>query len=452
VIDLEQLYIRAYLEQLKLRVALTSEALSWVDGDPTLDPRELVPPFTEGSEAERAFKRYAQQIQSLAPRALRVRRQGGIGTITWSEVTPAYDEILDRLPFRRIARDASKDLLTNGIAAVWPILRAPAEGSAAEPRPLLQRLGGHLELLWREDDVAGEPVGLLQVTGAANTHRGRGLRYDVRVYDFEEEQLRVWRDLSDPAALDPATVTEVYPENPGDTLMLPTVVWAELDQEGYPLGEMKQALPLFKQEIGEAIRVLRTSDAHSYPIWTLVGNFEEPKRLGPNIVLRAKDPNAKAERVAPGDLSTLFEEADRTQDRIRTDLLLPITTGGEIPSGEALIQANASYNGASDDLARQLSQLLTGGTHGYFELLELELEPAFVVTVKPDRELKRMTIAMQVREDYRAGIVNRAIALGELEQFYPNMDSETLSDWLAESEALPAGGNSSPGANANAEL
>lgn len=450
MIDLEKLYIRAYLEQLKLRVALTSEALSWVDGDPVLIADELVPPFTEGSEAERAFKRYAKQIQSLAPRALRIRRQGGIGTITWSEVPPAYDEILERIPRRRLARDAAKDLLTNGIAAVWPILRAPAEGSSSPARPLLQRLGGHLELLWREDDVGGDPAGLLQVTGNAATHRGEGLRYDVRIYDFEDHQLRVWRELSDPSSLgtDP---DEVYPEE-GETLIMPTAAWVELDQEGYPLGEFKQALPLFKQEIGEAIRVLRTSDAHSYPIWTLVGAFEEPRRLGPNIVLRAKDPNAKAERVAPGDMSTLFEEADRTQDRIRTDLLLPITTGGQIPSGEALVQANASYNGASDDLARLLSELMTGGAHGYFELLGLELEPSFVMTVKPDRELKRMTIGMQVREDFRAGIVNREIALDELEQFYPNMSTESREDWLAESEALPSSDGRPPGAFANSEL
>jgi len=451
VIDLENLYVRAYLEQIKARVALTSEALSWVDGDPVFVADELVPPFTEGSEAERAFIRYTKQIQSLAPRALRVRRQGAIGTITWSEVSPAFDEILDRLPLRRLARDATKDLLTNGIAAVWPILRVPTEGSSAPARPLLQRLGGHLELLWREDDVAGDPVALLQITGNSATHTGKGLRYDVRIYDLEERQLRVWLNLTSPTDLagDPDAT---YPEAGGAPLIMPTVVWAELDQAGYPIGELKQALPLFKQEIGEALRVLRTSDAHSYPIWTLVGNFEEPKRLGPNIVLRAKDPAAKAERVQPGDLGPLYEEADRTQDRIRTDLLLPITTGGQIPSGEALVQANASYNGASDDLARLLSELYTGGVLGYFELLELTLDAGFRVTVKPDRELKRMTIGMQVREDYRVGITNREIALGELEQFYPNMSSETLSDWLEESSALPPAGSSSAGAFANAEL
>jgi len=158
------------------------------------------------------------------------------------------------------------------------------------------------------------------------------------------------------------------------------------------------------------------------------------------------------ERVQPGDLSPLFEEADRTQDRIRTDLLLPIMTDGQIPSGEALVQANASYNGASDDLARLLGDLLTGGARGYFELLGLELEPSFVVTVKPDRELKRLSIAMQVREDFRAGITNREIAFGELEQFYPNMDTETLDDWLAEANALPPADDRPSGSFANAEL
>lgn len=453
MIDLEKLYVRAYLDQLKERVSLTSEALSWVDGDPVLIAKDLVPPFTEGSEAERAFLRYAKQVQSLAPRALRIRRQGAIGTITWSEVQDDYDEILERLPLRRLNREAAKDLLVNGIAAFWPILRKPTEGSTAEPRPLIQRLGGHLELLWSEDDVGGEPIGLLQITGNAATHLGAGPRYDVRVYDFEDGQVRVWRELKEPTSLgeDP---DEVYPQQ-GETLIMPTVAWVELDQEGYPVGELKQTLPLFRQEIGEALRVLRTSDAHSYPIWTLVGNFEEPKRLGPNIVLRAKDPAAKAERVQPGDLGPLYEEADRTQDRIRTDLLLPITTGGEIPSGEALVQANASYNGASDDLARLLSDLSSGGVRGYFELLGLNLETGFRVTVKPDRELKRLSISTQVRADFEKGLTNREIALGELEQFYPNMSSETLSDWLDESaQPLPpaTARERDPGANPDEEL
>lgn len=451
MIDLEQTYIRAYLEQLRLRVAATSEALAWVDGDPTLDPEQLVPPFTEGSEAARSFERYSHQVQSLAPRALRIRRQGAIGTITWSEVSPAYDEILDRIPFRRLARDASKDLLTNGITAAWPIDRPAAEGSSLPSRTVIQRLGGHLEPLWREDDVGGDPAALLQVTGSATTHRGRGLRYDVRIYDFEHEQLRVWHNLANPTDL-AGEPDETYPEDGGEPLTMPTVVWVELDQAGYPVGELKQALPLFKQELAESLRVLRTSDAHSYPIWTLVGSFEEPRRLGPNIVLRAKNADARAERVQPADLAPLFAEADRTQDRIRTDLLLPITTGGQIPSGEALVQANASYNGANDDLARLLSDLYTGTTHGLFRLLGLELDGAFVVTVKPDRELKRMTIGMQVREDFRAGIINHQIALGELEQFYPNLDTETLGDWLAEASSLPPADDRPAGAFANAEL
>lgn len=451
MIDLETLYVRAYLDQLALRVGLTSETLSWVDGDPLLVADELVPPFTEGSEAERAFHRYAKQVQSLGPRALRVRRQGAIGTITWSEVPDAFDQILEILPLRRLAREATKDLLTSGIAAVWPILRRPTEGSAAPERPLLQRLGGHLELLWREDDVGGEPVGLLQVTGSAETHYGKGLRYDVRIYDFEEGTLRVWKALRAPTDLANAP-DETYPDA-GERLILPTVVWTELDQAGYPVGELKQALPLLKQELAGSIRTLRTSDAHSYPIWTLVGGFEEPKRLGPNIVLRAKDASAKAERVAPGDLAPLFEEADRVTDRIRTDLLLPITTSGEIPSGEALIQANASYNAASDDLSTLLSELLTGGTRGLFELLELALPPTFRVTVKPNRELQRLTIAMQVREDFRVGLTNREIALGELEQFYPNTSTETLSEWLEQdAQPLPAAAPQPAGAFANEEL
>ena len=446
MIDTKSDYVKGYLEHLRARVALTSEALSWVEGEPTLDPKELVPPFTEKSEAALAFERYAKQSQSLGPRALRIRRQGMIGSITWSKVPPRVNDLLDALPLRRLARDLAKDVLTNGIAALWPYVRArPGAAEGDGGAPTIQRIAGHLELLWNEDDVGGEPAGLLQVVGNAATYRGKGVRYDVRIWDFEDRQLRVWKELDAPGNL-AEPPDETYPRA-GETLEMPAVGWAELSQDGYPLGELKTALPLLKQEIGQAIRVLRTSDAHGYPIFTLAGGFETPSRLGANVVLRAKDASARAERVAPADLGPLFEEADRVQDRLRTDLLLPITTGGQIPSGEALVQANASYNNASDDGARLLSDLETAGARGYLRLLGIEVDAAFRVTVKPDRELKRMSIAMQVREDFRAGIINREIALGELEQFYPNLDTETLEDWLAEAAApLPGSGVPSPGA------
>jgi hypothetical protein len=246
---------------------------------------------------------------------------------------------------------------------------------------------------------------------------------------------------------------ETYPEpGSGETLMMPTVAYGDVSQDGYPVGELKVALPLLKQEVSHTLRLLRTSDAHAFPIWNLVGKYEEPRRIGTNTVFRSNDPSSRAERVQPAELETLFENQDRAMDRIRTDLLLPITKSGEIPSGEALIQANASYNNASEDGAQLVGELLTGAVRGYFQLLGRELERTFVVTVKPDRELKRSTIAMQVREDFRAGIVNREIALNELVEFYPSASTTMIDDWLAEEEdPLPPSSSSSPADFASAE-
>ena len=450
MIDLQSLYVRGFLEHIRARVGQTSEALSWAEGEPVYDSTELVPTFTKGSEAEEAFKRYVQQLQNLGPRALRLRRQGAVGKVSWSDLPAADSTVLDELPLRRLARDAYKDLFVNGIAAVWPVLRRPV-GSDATPVPMLQRLGGHLELLWEEDDVGGTPVGLYQVTGSSATYRGEGLRYDVRIYDFTDGVLRVWRRLASPGNL-AEEPDETYPEpGSGETLLMPTVVYGDVSQDGYPVGELKVALPLLKQEVSHTLRLLRTSDAHAFPIWNLVGKYEEPRRIGTNTVFRSNDPSSRAERVQPAELETLFENQDRAMDRIRTDLLLPITQSGDIPSGEALIQANASYNNASEDGAQLVGELLTGAVRGYFQLLGRELERTFVVTVKPDRELKRSTIAMQVREDFRAGIVNREIALNELVEFYPSASTTMIDDWLAEGEDPLPSSSSSPADFANAE-
>lgn len=444
MIDLTSLYVRGFLEDVKQRVAATSEALSWAEGEPVYRSKDLVPTFTKGSEAEEAFVRYVKQLQNLGPRALRLRRQGAIGSVTWSSVPDETNGLLDALPLRRLARDGYKDVFVNGVAALWPVARR-AVGEGAAPRPTIQRLGGHLEILWDEDDVGGTPVGLYQVTGSSATYKGAGLRYDVRIYDFTDGVLRIWRALEAPGFLadDP---DEIYPEpGSGQTLLMPTIAYGDVSQDGYPVGELKTALPLLRQEVSHTLRILRTSDAHAYPIWNLVGKYEEPRRIGSNTVFRSNDPSSRAERVQPADLTTLFEDQDRAADRIRTDLLLPITTSGEIPSGEALIQANASYNNASEDGAEIIGELLTGAVRGYFELLGGQLPAGFVVNVKPDRELKRSTIAMQVREDFRAGIVNREIALNELIDFYPSASTETVEAWLSEDDdPVPPAPPSSP--------
>lgn len=435
MLDLTTEAIRAFLREVQRRVQETSEVLAWVDGEPIYHPSELVPPFLPETRAAQDFERFSKQTQTLATRALRIRRQGMVGTVTWSEVPPETSKVLERLRLRKLAFDMAKPLLANGVAALWPTLReqAPSTVRGPEGGARLQLLTGHLEPLWDEDDVGGQPAGLMQVNGSQDPRSINAVRYDVMIWDFYAETLHIWRNLMNPAHL--AGEPDVRLPEAGKVLTMPQVLWTDLSQGGHPLGEFKQQMPTFKRLVAQALQLRRVSQLHGYPNFAMAGRWEAVQEVGPSTIFRTPNADGKVERLPPGDLEQLFEEEDRVQDEMRTSLLLPITTGGEIPSGEALVQANASYNTANDDGSEQLSDLLTEGVKGYLELIGMGQDD-LKVTVKPNRELKRVSIAMQVREDFRAGIIDRAIALNELEQFYTTLSTEDMERWLEEAEQM----------------
>lgn len=449
MIDLTTIYVRGFLRGLQDRVRATADALAWYEGDPEYIADQLLPAFTEGSDAERDFLRFALQTQSPGPLALRLRRQAAVSTVTWSQVPDDINDRLDALhpTLRRVAKAAAKHLFVNGITAVWPVIRervtAPegqTDPTPGDDMPTLQHLGGHLELLWEPDDVGGTPVGLLQITGNQATHEGTGVRYDTRIWDFTSGRLLVWLNIGEPYGVggDP---THVYPTDGTGDLLMPTVVYSDLDQYGLPVGEGKAAMPMLRQAVAVDMRVLRTSQAHAFPVWALSGRWEEVKRIGANTVLRARDGDARAERVNSGDLQPLFDEREDLRERVRQQLVLPITGAQSAPSGEAYVQANVAYNGATDELATLVGEALTPAVRGYLALQDGTTDPTayadVLITVKPDRELKRSIIGMQVREDYRVGLVSRRMALGELEPFYPNSSTDEVEAWIATEEDLP---------------
>jgi hypothetical protein len=301
----------------------------------------------------------------------------------------------------------------------------------------------------------------MQVLGNVDTYLGRGIRYDIRVWDFTNRTLRVWRKRLQPWDLgvvsddDPdGGEFDQYPQEGQGELAMPTIVWADVDQYGLPIGEGRANMPTLRQIVAQDMRVLRTSQSHAFPVWALSGKWETVSRIGANTVLRAREDSARAERISSGDLQPLFDERQALLERFRQALALPITGAGDAPSGEAYTQANVAYATASDQLARLVGDALTAGVRGLLSLQDGSARPlpkydGLRVTVMPDRELKRTTISMQVREDYRVGATSRRMALGELEQFYPNTTTAELERWLALDERpLPPAGPTGPAATA----
>jgi hypothetical protein len=449
VINLQDAYIRAYLREIDLRVARVAETLDWLDGEPVLNPAELVPGFDSDvdppDESIRAFQRLAGQVQSLGQRAFRQRRTGAIGTANWGGDNKVTDERLTRLGLETLAGEAFKSLFAQGIAAAWaftPASTTRQEGGGTEPR--LQILGGYLEPLYHPDDPAGEPVGLYQVLGNPSSF-GTRRWYRVRVYDFETESVRQWDGVAKPYGL------ASEPDHTWERQVMPAFVMFDEDQDGRPIGEAQAALPLLKQEVAAQMRVIRNSTVHAFGMFAFTGRWELPQMFGPTQVLMGDD-GGTAQRIPPGEMTPLFLEHDRIMERIRADLSLPIMsigTGGW-PSGEAITQANQAFISASRAYATLLTDLLTRGVEAFTELAGGKPVP---VSVDINREALRRQVMDDARQNYSAGIIDLRAAATEVHPYYPVWKEDQLEAFIKREETPltgllppnPLGGEGSAG-------
>lgn len=420
MINLESQFIKDYLKDVNTRVALAAEALTWADGNMMLNPLEIIPNYEPNSEGERAWNRLVRQVQSIGVRALKIRRSGAIGPINWGGKNDDVDEHLINLDISRLARKAFKNLFVMGATAVWAY---KPEGSDSAK---LQVLGGYLEPIYPEDDLGGEVIGIYQILGGGSNPEGR-YSYTIRVYDFQANEILEWSDLSNPWAVG------TNPDNQYISETMPHLSIYDLDQDGYPSGELLNAVPVLKSELGTDVRVKRVSYSHAFPVWALPPGWEMDGKSGPNIILKGTMPGeALPDRVSPGELDPLFVEQDRILERIRGDLLLPIgSLGGDFPSGEALSQANQSFITASLEYASMESDMFTKAIEDYAALEGLQAVP---VTISVNREAMRQIIAQQAREDYKAGVISKGAAAMAVKPYYPDWEDQEFNDWLIEAE------------------
>ena len=420
--DLNTPYIRAYLAHATQRITNAAITLDWAHGNQTLDNTQLIPPFptdaTAATEARKDWERYKHQVQSLGPRVLKAKRMGAVGDVNWGGSDPNnIDDKLTRLNLRALARTAFDPLCANGITAGWAYL----DEETRENR--VQILGGFLEPIYRQDDPTSQPVGLYQVTQDPSELR---IKYRVRVYDFVERSVREWRGLDDPTKLD------TPPTEEWTNTSVPRVALFDSDQDGYPAGELQQALNLLKAEVADQLRVARVADTQAWGILALAGDWDIANEMGATTVLTSPKEGASAERIEPASLEQLFAKHDRTMERVRSDLSLPVASvgGGAWPSGEALQQANIAYISSSSDYATILTDFMTDLIRDYALLEGIPEENAPPVVISISREQMRRVISQQVREDYEAGVISRRMAVTALVPYYPNTSDEEIEAFI----------------------
>lgn len=427
MIDLQQAYVRAYLEGIARRVATAGEALDWLSGKPTLDPAELAPGFdtTVPDETLQAFIRLAGTVQTFGPRAVTLRRTGAIGIVNWGGDNKVTDQRLTDLKLEALALRAHKALFATGITAFWT--HVPPGTTDAR----LQVLGGYLEPLYDPLDPAGEIVALYQVLPSP-----AGSNYRVRIYDFSEGLVREWENLNRPYNI-AAPPTNVY-----ENQLAPVVVLADVDQDGFPIGEGVTALPLLKQELSTQLRIIRNSQTHAFGMYAFTGEWQLPTQLGPTQVLLG-EVDGTVQRLAPGELAPLFDEHDRILERLRADLRLPFValTGGDFPSGEAITQANQAFISACRADAALLSTGLTQAVEDFAALAGITPAP---VSVEINREALRKQILEDARDDYAAGIISFRMAATAASAYYPTASVDELEEFIAQRELAEQQPNPNP--------
>ncbi len=418
MIDIESAYIRSYLQHVHTRAHNTAEALDWLDGTPTYHQQELAPPFEPNSEAETAWQRFIKQTQTFGPRAYRLKRDGTIGTINWGgDNTEGVDARLTALNLTALATRALKNLMSSGIAAAWAFTREN------ETTPTIQVLGGHVEPLYADDDAAGNIIGIYQAFASTTP-----ARYNLRIYEFGNDglgRINEWRDTR--------TMFEIgrAPSRVADNAPMPKFVIANRTQDGYPIGEVQQALPTFKAEVATQLRIARVSDAHAFPLMWAAGGWDLSNNVSSHKLLLSASADAKVGRVEPGDLTTLFNLHDRILERLRGDLALPITAiGGTIPSGEALEQMNTTYISSCRYLSSLIQTLLTDVVRDYSLLVGVPEGSIPTVSVQVNQERARRQIAEQARQDYRDGLISLRAAVIAVSVYYPHWSDAEIDAFV----------------------
>jgi hypothetical protein len=421
-VNLETTYIRAYLTHVTTRIETAANTLDWAHGKQTLNPDHLIPPFptdpTARAEAARDWERYKRQTQSLGPRILKIKRMGAVGDVNWGGKDPSgIDDKLTRLNLRKLIRTAFDPLAANGITAAM----AYQDEGTRENR--IQVLGGFLEPIYAEDDPTSDPIGLYQVTQDPGDLR---VRYRVRVYDFQERSIREWRALENPTHLDGPPTREWL------NTSVPRVAIFDTDQDGYPVGELQQALATLAGEVADQMRIARVADTQAWALLALAGAWDISNELGATSVLISTETGSTASRVEPASLSELFAKHDRTMERLRNDMNLPVGSigAGAWPSGEALAQANVAYVSSSSDYATILSEFGTDVVRDYATLEGIDPDNAPPVVVSISREQMRATISTQVREDFKVGVIDLRMAVTAISPYYPNTTPEELEAFV----------------------
>lgn len=432
MIDLESQYIKDYLHDIDARVAESADAFDWLDNRQIVAWSDLLPNMDNADDRTlNDLNRYKKQITSLGPRAFNSKKTGVIGEVTWNvEGDEDLNEQLESLNVDRMAERILRDFFVAGISALY------AFTDIDDKRDKLQKLGGYLEPLYKENDVNGEVVALLQIRSSGGIYN----KYNLRIYDFQDNVIREWQDK------DSAHEFGGRPDLEISTESMPVFLITRHTEDGYARGDFLTSLESVKNEYIQQMRVVRVSESSTYSPTFFKGHWKAAGKLGPHIAYRANEEgwqDAEIGKVDSGDMGNQLTVSDKSLERVRAELNLPVHfTGTQPPSGVALEQLNISYATSIASDARDLSWLMTKGVQEYAKLIGIPNPEEISVTVTPNREyVKQQTIESVIALN-QSNLMPRNIAYKELQPYFNNWSDDDLMELLEQNEGVVDNANS----------
>ena len=422
MIDIESQYIKDYLDGITIRVREVAEAFDWLEGKQKPRWDKILPNVNTNNEKTRqALDRYRMQMQSIGPRAFRAKLSGVVGVVNWGGDSKELDKRLRDLDINALARVIFKELFVSGICALY----AFTDQQTGQEK--LQVLGGYIEPLYPEDDLGGEVIGLYQVLSSGDTVQNK---YNIRVYDFEEKAISHWNNKDEPYEVG------FLPDEVFENQLMPMFSIMNKTQDGYASGEFLNALPLVMAEFAQQLRTIRISESHVFAPVYFKGQWKASDQIGPHIAYRATDAgwtDAEIGRVQAGDMQGQFDLADKTLERVRADLSLPVNfTGTQPPSGVSLEQMNIAYITSIRDYAERIGWLLTKGVQNYSELVEVGNTEDVLVSVTPNREHFKSQVMADITNLFEKGLMPKSVAARELQPYFETWSDDELKEFIRE--------------------
>jgi hypothetical protein len=415
--------LKTQLKGLSIRAMKRAEAERSGSNQLEFLPEDILPKINDNLRD--TIMRLAKMAQSIGPRIVQTIKFGTIGNVNWGGEATDVDPMLETLDLEQLADDLLEAGLYSGLFE-GIVRRTDTDELVIEP------LLGFTEPI-RDKENPTQDIGFVHAWLDSSSDTPKWI---VRVYDFETNALYEERGLSEPHKfkLENANVIEPTLEFP-DGAPLPRFVQVDKGRNNQPLGHIAKLLPLIRSDWASQVRGDRAEEATAFPQLVTKGQVRRSDgQRSPSHVIKVEE-DGDAHFLEPGNLGQIHAHHDRKLQRVREDGFMPGGfLGSQVPSGEALREANAKYIAFCKFLAKRLSRLLTQLVQDYARAMSLETKVS--VSVQVNREFEMQAEIDRVITLLDARLVDFAAAVRAISVYVPNWSSEEVEEFILREQAI----------------